>query len=117
MDQLAKIVSVLGTPDLVAYTSRIKAELSPDLRKAIAECAAREGNQGGARKRVPWLSFRAAGTPMPSEESLDLLDKLLVYDHDARLTAEEAMAHPYFNDVRDRVNDEVQKMVEADAVR
>jgi casein kinase II subunit alpha len=54
---------------------------------------------------------------MPSEESLDLLDKLLVYDHDARLTAKEAMAHPYFNDVRDRVNDEVQRMVEADAVR
>ena len=112
VDQLAKIVSVLGTPDFLAYTSRIKVELSPALRKIIEECAIREGNQGPVRKRVPWLSFRAAGTPLPSEESLDLMDKLLVYDHDARLTAKEAMAHPYFNEVRDRVNVEVQMMVE-----
>lgn len=31
-----------------------------------------------------------------SPEALDLLDKLLRYDHQQRLTATEAMEHPYF---------------------
>lgn len=31
-----------------------------------------------------------------STEALDFLDKLLRYDHQARLTAREAMDHPYF---------------------
>lgn len=31
-----------------------------------------------------------------STEALDFLDKLLRYDHQARLTAREAMEHPYF---------------------
>ena len=31
-----------------------------------------------------------------SQEALDFLDKLLRYDHNDRLTAKEAMDHPYF---------------------
>ena len=31
-----------------------------------------------------------------SNEAIDFLDKLLKYDHAARLTAQEAMEHPYF---------------------
>ena len=31
-----------------------------------------------------------------SREALDLLDKLLRYDHRERLSAKEAMGHPYF---------------------
>lgn len=31
-----------------------------------------------------------------SAESVDFLDKLLRYDHQERLTAKEAMQHPYF---------------------
>ena len=31
-----------------------------------------------------------------SREALDLLDKLLRYDHRERLSAREAMEHPYF---------------------
>ncbi len=32
-------------------------------------------------------------------EALDLLDKLLRFDHQERLTAREAMSHPYFRHV------------------
>lgn len=32
---------------------------------------------------------------------IDFLDKLLRYDHQERLTALEAMAHPYFEPVRE----------------
>lgn len=31
-----------------------------------------------------------------SREALDLMDKLLRYDHRERLSAKEAMEHPYF---------------------
>jgi casein kinase II subunit alpha len=36
-----------------------------------------------------------------SPEALDLLGKLLSYDHQERPTAAEAMAHEYFAPVRD----------------
>ena len=31
---------------------------------------------------------------------MDFIDKLLRYDHQERLTAKEAMQHPYFDKVR-----------------
>jgi len=45
--------------------------------------------------------------PLPSNEGIHLLDNLLVYDHDRRLTAQEAMAHPFFDEVRGLVEAEV----------
>ena len=33
---------------------------------------------------------------LATPEAVDLLDKLLRYDHQERLTAREAMAHPFF---------------------
>ena len=36
-----------------------------------------------------------------SEESIDLLGKLLRYDHQERLTALEAQAQPYFAPIRE----------------
>jgi casein kinase II subunit alpha len=35
--------------------------------------------------------------PFAVSAAIDLLDKLLRYDHQERLTAKEAMAHPYFH--------------------
>ena len=35
-----------------------------------------------------------------TEEAIDLIDKLLVYDHAHRILPKEAMKHPYFNQVR-----------------
>jgi len=35
-----------------------------------------------------------------SDEAIDLVDKMLQYDHLARPTCQEAMAHPYFDPVR-----------------
>jgi len=117
VDQLGKIVSVLGTPDLKTYVSRINATILPDVRKVLTKCEAQERGRVGKNMRVPWMSFRSAGTPVPSPESLDLLDKLLVYDHDARLTAKEAMQHPFFDVVRDRVTNEIKGLAAAHSTR
>ncbi|KDO78978.1 hypothetical protein CISIN_1g014406mg [Citrus sinensis] len=51
--------------------------------------------------RKPWSKFiNADNQHLVSPEAIDFLDKLLRYDHQDRLTAREAMAHPYFAQVR-----------------
>lgn len=48
-----------------------------------------------SRKR--WEKFvHSENQHLVSREALDLLDKLLRYDHRERLSAKEAMDHPYF---------------------
>lgn len=48
-----------------------------------------------SRKR--WERFvHSENQHLFSQEALDFLDKLLRYDHNDRLTAKEAMDHPYF---------------------
>jgi serine/threonine protein kinase len=62
--------------------------------------------------RKPWLSFLSPTCPVPSPQGLDLLDKLLVYDHELRWTAREALGHEFFDDVRSQVLEEVRKRME-----
>lgn len=48
-----------------------------------------------SRKR--WERFvHSENQHLVSPEAIDFLDKLVKYDHQARLTAGEAMEHPYF---------------------
>nr|GMD29060.1 casein kinase II subunit alpha-2-like [Ipomoea batatas] len=42
-----------------------------------------------------------------SDQAIDFLDKLLRYDHQDKLTAKEAMAHPYYFQVRAAENSRV----------
>ena len=112
MDQLGTIVAVLGTADLHVYLSKAKIEMKPEIRKVIAKYTL----QGGKKKE--WSSIKdefstnissdanGASYP-PSADGLDLLSKLLVYDHTVRLTARQAMAHSFFDPVRDRVDRQV----------
>jgi casein kinase II subunit alpha len=101
VDQLAKIVSVLGTTDLVSYIAKTKVEITPEVHQIINKYATRQ-------KRL-WLSLVPSGCPVPSAEGIDLLDKLLVYDHDVRLTAQQAISHAFFDPVRDRVTAEIKR--------
>jgi casein kinase II subunit alpha len=67
----------------------------------------------GRYPRKPWTRFITSGMfshPRPrcltprvaenqryiSNEAIDFLDKLLRYDHQERLTAQESQSHPYF---------------------
>jgi casein kinase II subunit alpha len=104
-DQLGKIIAVLGTGDLLSYMTKYKIELTPEIRKVIAKYVIR-----GGRKKA-WTDISVpADCPKPSDEGLDLLDNLLVYDHFNRLTARQAMLHPFFDAVRDRVITEINIM-------
>jgi casein kinase II subunit alpha len=103
MDQLGTIVAVLGTADLHAYISKAKIQVTPEIRKVIAKYTLR----GGSKKE--WSSLaESLNDYTPSQDGLDLLSKLLVYDHNVRLTAKEAMEHAFFDSVRDRVDRQIQ---------
>lgn len=89
-DQLVRIARVLGTDELYQYAGDYGVEVDP---KLLQLC--------GYRPRQPWRKFvTEQNRHLVSEEAFDLLSGLLRYDHHKRLTAAEAIAHPYFAPVR-----------------
>ncbi|KAI5077288.1 hypothetical protein GOP47_0007112 [Adiantum capillus-veneris] len=93
-DQLLRIVQVLGSSELHDYLNKYQIELGEDVNPSIE----------GQRKKT-WSEFQT-----PTNEHLfnplveDLLDGVLRYDHQERLTASEAMMHPYFHPVKKQEN-------------
>ncbi|XP_042616814.1 casein kinase II subunit alpha'-like isoform X2 [Cyprinus carpio] len=85
-DQLVRIAKVLGTEELFSYLNKYHIELDTRFKDLL-----------GQQKRRRWENFvQPENQHLVSPEALDLLDKLLRYDHQQRLTAQEAMEHPYF---------------------
>ncbi|XP_058253278.1 casein kinase II subunit alpha' isoform X2 [Hemibagrus wyckioides] len=85
-DQLVRIAKVLGTDELFSYLRKYHIELDPRFKDLL-----------GQQSRKCWEQFvQVENQHLVSPEALDLLDKLLRYDHQQRLTATEAMEHPYF---------------------
>jgi casein kinase II subunit alpha len=89
-DQLVQIVRVLGTDELYAYLEKYQIQLGPEYEDL------------GQYTRRPWSRFINEENSFLSSkpETVDLIDKVLRYDHQERLTAKEALAHPYFDPVR-----------------
>eukprot|EP01017_Pseudomicrothorax_dubius_P028416 TRINITY_DN3370_c0_g1_i1.p1 TRINITY_DN3370_c0_g1~~TRINITY_DN3370_c0_g1_i1.p1 ORF type:complete len:393 (+),score=80.72 TRINITY_DN3370_c0_g1_i1:61-1179(+) len=93
-DQLVKIVRVLGTDDFFKYLAKYNIKLGPPLNEMI-------NNGVGKVVRKPWERFmNDDNRSLCSEEVLDLLNRMLVYDHAERITPKEAMEHPYFDKIR-----------------
>ncbi|EGR46199.1 casein kinase II, alpha subunit [Trichoderma reesei QM6a] len=84
---LQMIASVLGTKGLLNYVEKYDIETTPDDVDAIPYFEKRE-----------WRSFiDERNEQLSSSEAMDLVDKLLQWDHKQRLTATEALNHPYFS--------------------
>ena len=104
-DQLVKIAKVLGTEDLFDYLDKYEIELDAQYDDIL-----------GRFPKKNWHSFvNSENQRFVTNEAIDFLDKLLRYDHQVctlifmpctsntrqeRLTAKEAMAHPFFEPVR-----------------
>jgi len=87
-DQLVKIARVLGTDLLDTWMDKYGLYLS--WRNVIGKQASK-----------PWSQYiTAENSHLCVAEALDLLDKLLRYDPQERLTAREAMEHRYFANLR-----------------
>jgi len=90
-DQLVRIAKVLGTEELYEYLEKYQIELDPRFNDIL-----------GRHSRKRWERFvHSENQHLVSPEALDFLDKLLRYDHAERLTAREAMDHPYFGPVKE----------------
>nr|QYW07098.1 G-type cyclin-dependent kinase 2 [Dimocarpus longan] len=89
VEQIDKIFKTLGTP-----TETIWPGFS-ELPGAKANFVKQPYNL--LRKRFPATSF--TGSPVLSESGYDLLNKLLTYDPDKRITADDALNHDWFHEV------------------
>ncbi|GMF62060.1 unnamed protein product [[Candida] boidinii] len=86
-DQLVKIAKVLGTDDLIKYCNKYEIKLGSEYDNVL-----------GNYPRIPWKNFINDSNSYLSSNAyiIDLIDSLLKYDHQERLTAKEAMSHEFF---------------------
>lgn len=86
-----KIAKVLGTEELYAYIDKYNITLEQQYNEMI-----------GQHSKKPWHKFvNSANEHLVSEEALDLLSKMLRYDHAERITPKDAMEHAYFKAVKE----------------
>jgi casein kinase II subunit alpha len=90
-DQLVKIAQVLGTEKLYQYLSKYEIRLDSHYDTILGQYPVK-----------PWIRFVGPDNQRYiSADVLDLLDRLLRYDHQERPTPREAMTHAYFDPVRE----------------
>ncbi|KAK2955623.1 putative Casein kinase II subunit alpha [Blattamonas nauphoetae] len=86
-DQLVKITQVLGSDALFQYVRRYELNVSP-AGKLVDQ------------PKKEWTSFITDATAhLCTPDALDLLDRMLRFDHQERITCKEAMNHPFFAEV------------------
>lgn len=90
-EMVQKITSVLGTDAFYKYLNKYGIQLPPEMERMISKSKARKWSQFITKKNENLASHHA----------LDLISRCIVYDHTERITAEEALLHPYFDDVRE----------------
>ncbi|KAF7125043.1 hypothetical protein RHSIM_Rhsim12G0029600 [Rhododendron simsii] len=100
-DQLDKIFRTLGTPNETIWPGFSKL---PGVKvNFVKHQLPALGDYGLAiwynllRKKFPATSF--TGSPVLSDAGFDLLNKLLTYDPEKRITAEDALKHEWFREV------------------
>ena len=82
-DQLVEIIRILGTPskdDICSMNPHFKDHKFPDIKSIPFEKILKN-------RIIP-------------EHFIDLISKLLIYNPNKRLTAEKALEHPYFDEIR-----------------
>ncbi|KAK9278357.1 hypothetical protein L1049_027922 [Liquidambar formosana] len=89
VDQLDKIFRMLGTPNETIWPGFSK------LPGVKANFVKQPYNL--LRKKFPATSF--TGSPVLSDSGFDLLNKLLTFDPEKRITAEDALNHDWFREV------------------
>lgn len=79
----------MGTEDLKDYIKNYSLTMKSYHAKRL-----------GNWERIPWKDWvNKTNEHLVSDEALDLMDKMLVYDREKRIAPCEAMEHPYFKDV------------------
>lgn len=89
-EHLDAVARILGTKDLREYAEKFQSVMDVAILSRV-----------GDYEKVPLSSLT---TPLNSglvePVVLDLLEQMLTYDHTQRITASDALKHPYFDEVR-----------------
>lgn len=98
IDQLNKIFKILGTPNKSIWPGFV------DLPGSKAKFAEQPCNKLGEKFRrtaayTPFTPMAVTARPVLSESGLDLLNRLLTFDPEKRITAQEALDHDWFREV------------------
>ena len=89
-DQLVRIVNVMGTDKLRDYLRKYKLNLPKECAKVIKPTA-----------QIPFAEYvNKRNEDRVSQEAIDLLEKMLVYDKNERITPRDAMNHPFFDPIK-----------------
>lgn len=90
-DQLIQIVNYLGSADLKTYLDKYNIQIKSKQIKNL---------RNHSKKPLSYLYDEK--TSFISPESIDLFNQMINYDHEQRITAHEALYHPFFDDVREK---------------
>lgn len=89
-------MAVLGAEELIDFMNQYELDFQEKFNVGIGS------NQGvfGKYPKRPWIKFvNSENCGLAYNESLDLLDKMLMYDPSKRIVAREALKHPYFKGI------------------
>jgi len=91
IDEIFKIFRILGTPSEADWPG---VESFPDFKSSFPKWERKQDDE----------MVNADGIKVLGENGLDLLESMLVYDPAGRISAKQAIHHPYFTETRSRQN-------------
>lgn len=110
-DQLLKIVAVFGTAALYRYVKKYNGVIP-----RIVEQQLSYSRKPFPTEHVGWERFiKSPSVDWCDATALDLLNKLLAFDHEDRILPHEAMAHPFFAPVREALAKDPQEQYPVEA--
>ena len=89
-DQIERMCEIFGGRVMIDYINKYNIEISQSVINNISQMSKR-----------PWSSFKSRYHLSP--DLIDLLSRLLTIDHMERPSAEEAMNHPFFKDIHNKI--------------